>query len=341
MAAGAALALASATAFGASAPAVQQLGRGAGPFATAALLYAGAAASSLVWVRRRAPEPLRSSDAGRLLAVAALGAVAGPVALAWGLQRTNGIVASLLLNLEAVFTVVLARALWAEPLGARVGAALGLVTAGGCLLIVRGGGAAAGSVPGAMAIVAATAAWAGDNAVGRPLSDRDPAHVVLAKSALGAAASACLAEVARDVWPAAGPSLGLVACGFVGYGLSLRLYLLAQRVLGAARTGSIFASAPFVGAAIAWALGQRAEGVPLLGGASLCALGVWLHSTERHSHVHTHEPLEHEHPHTHDDPHHAHSHDTFPVGPHSHPHVHGPLTHEHSHGLDPHHRHKH
>jgi drug/metabolite transporter (DMT)-like permease len=341
MAAGAALALASATAFGATAPVVQQLGRGAGPFATAALLYAGAAASSLAWVRRRAPEPLRRSDAGRLLAVAALGAVAGPVALAWGLQRISGIAASLLLNLEAVFTVFLARVLWAEPVGARVGAALTLMTAGGCLLVARGAGGSAGSVLGALAIVAATAAWAGDNAVGRPLSDRDPAHVVLAKAALGASASACLARIAGDAWPATAPALGLVACGAVGYGLSLRLYLLAQRVLGAARTGSIFASAPFVGAAIAWGMGQRAEGVPVLAGASLCALGVWLHSTEHHSHLHTHEALEHEHRHTHDDPHHTHAHDGYPVGPHSHPHTHAPLTHEHPHDLDPHHRHRH
>ena len=47
-------------------------------------------------------------------------AIAAPVALAWGLQHTSGVVASLLLSLEAVFTVLLARAIWSEPIGVRV-----------------------------------------------------------------------------------------------------------------------------------------------------------------------------------------------------------------------------
>jgi drug/metabolite transporter (DMT)-like permease len=341
MAAGAALALAAAVAFGASAPLVQQLGRGAGAFATAALLYAGAGASSVGWVRRGVPDRLRSADAPRLAVVAALGAVVGPVALAWGLQRTNGVAASLLLNLEALFTVVLARVLWAEPVGPRVGVALVLMTAGGGVLVARGGDVSTGSVVGALAIVLATAAWAGDNTVGRPLADRESAQVVLGKAAIGAAASACIAGMAGERWPAVGASLGLAASGAVGYGLSLRFYLQAQRVLGAARTGSIFACAPFAGAAIAWALGQRAAGGAVLGGAVLCALGVWLHLTEHHSHPHTHDAFEHEHAHAHDDPHHAHPHDPPPMGPHSHAHVHGSLTHEHPHGLDVHHRHRH
>ncbi len=174
MGAGGMLALASAVAFGATTPFVQRFGRGIGPFATAALLYAGAALFSAIPRARREPALLRTGDLPRLAAVATLGAVVAPVALAWGLQRTSGVSASLLLNLEAVFTVLLARALWAEPIGGRSGAALLAMTAGGGLLVASGQASSPGTGLGALAVIGATLAWAADNAVGRPLADSGP-----------------------------------------------------------------------------------------------------------------------------------------------------------------------
>jgi drug/metabolite transporter (DMT)-like permease len=341
MRAGGVLALASAVAFGATTPIVQRFGRGLGPFATAALLYGGAALFSAL--PRAGPERvgLRRSDLPRLVVVASLGAVVAPVALAWGLQRTSGVSASLLLNLEAVFTVLLARALWSEPIGARAGGALLAMTAGGGLLIAVAPSSRPGAGWGALAVVVATLVWAADNAVGRPLADRDPTRVVLAKGALGAAASAALAVAFGEAPPALGAMAALTLCGALGYGASLSLYLRAQREIGAARTGSIFAAAPFVGAALAWAMGQRAAGPATFAAGTLFAAGLWLHLTERHEHEHTHGAVEHDHAHSHGDPHHDHAHDVRPPGEHSHPHRHEPTTHVHPHGLDLHHRHKH
>jgi ABC-type nickel/cobalt efflux system permease component RcnA len=133
----------------------------------------------------------------------------------------------------------------------------------------------------------------------------------------------------------------LIACGGVGYGLSLRLYLGAQRLVGAARTGSVFAAAPFLGAMTAWAIGQRTGGIATIVAGALCAIGVWLHMTESHDHVHTHEAQEHEHAHRHDDGHHTHPHDVYPPGEHSHAHSHERTRHSHAHAPDPHHRHGH
>ena len=344
MAAGGALALASAFMFGATTPLVQASGRDLGPFATASLLYAGAALVTVwpsVWPSSGRPDPPPGRrDLGRLCVVAFLGAVVAPVALAWGLQRTNGVTASLLLNLEALFTVVLARLLWAEPIGPRVRAALAATTAGGAILVSAGGGLSRAGGWGALAVLCATLAWAADNTLGRPLSDRDPARVVLAKSLLGASASAALARLAGESLPRVGAALALVACGAAGYGLSLRLYLRAQRLVGAARTGSIFAAAPFAGALVAWAMGQRAAGVPTLLAGTLCAVGVILHVTEGHAHAHVHEPVEHTHAHDHREPHHHHGHDQV-AGEHTHPHRHDAVKHSHEHGLDEHHRHRH
>jgi drug/metabolite transporter (DMT)-like permease len=344
LAAGTLVAVASAIAFGASTPLVQHAGRGVGPFTTAALLYAGA---SIVSAGRRTPgeASLQPRDAPRLVAVAALGAVVAPVALAWGLQRTNAMSASLLLNLEALFTVLLARLVWREPIGARVAVALAALLASGLLLVGRGTPGSLQADAGAIAVVVATLAWAADNVIGRPLSDCDPRRVVLVKSALGAVLSTTLACAAREPFPATAAAGSLVACGAIGYGLSLRLYLRAQRVIGAARTGSIFAVAPFVGAAIAWSLGSPAGGVTMALAAALSAIGIGLHWTEHHGHAHEHEAMEHEHAHSHDDLHHAHRHDgeaaPGPGAEHTHRHRHERATHDHPHALDIHHRHKH
>jgi drug/metabolite transporter (DMT)-like permease len=249
------------------------------------------------------------------------------------------VTASLLLNLEALFTVVMARVLWREPVGRRAGAALVAMTAAGALLVAQGSEGGTNARWGVLAVIVATLAWAADNAVGRPLADRDPTQVVLTKAGLGTLVSAALARAFNEELPPWHVALGLAACGAVGYGASLRLYLRAQRRIGAARTGSIFACAPFVGAALAAAIGERIGGLATTVSGALCALGVWFHLTERHEHVHQHAALEHDHAHSHDDLHHAHHHDAYPAAEHSHPHRHEPTTHAHSHALDEHHRH--
>ncbi len=339
------LALLAATLFGISTPLIQQLGAGLGPFTTAALLYAGAAAVGALTRKGAQHEArLRRTDIPRLLGVAAFGAVLGPVALAWGLQRTSGIGASLMLTLEAPFTAILAWRLYGESLERRALVGLLLLLAGGAVLVTsqgQGAGALSAGMLGLLAVTAATVSWALDNSLSRALAERDPSQVVLAKASLGAAATATLACLAAEPVPTALAAAGLLAVGATGYGLSLRLYLLAQRAFGAARTGSVFAFAPFIGAALALALGDRSGGWGLAAGGALMLAGLLLHLVEEHGHEHTHEPLEHEHAHRHDDGHHDHLHDPMPSGVHSHAHRHTPLTHTHPHVPDAHHGHSH
>ncbi len=336
------LALLAAALFGISTPLLQRAGAGVGPFTTAALLYAGAALAGALSTRPREAEArLARADLPRLLAMALFGAVLGPVALAWGLQRTSGTGASLMLALEALFTALLAWRLYGEAMDRRVRAAMLLLLAGGIALVLDQGRAGGTSAWGLLAVAAATAAWGLDNALSRALAERDPSQVVMAKGAIGAAATALLAALAGEPLPSAGTLLALFAVGASGYGLSLRCYLLAQRAFGAARTGSVFAFAPFIGAAVAVGLGDRAPGWPMALGAVLMLAGVLLHLAESHAHEHEHGPLDHEHAHRHDDGHHDHVHDPMPVGPHSHRHQHAPTRHSHPHVPDAHHAHDH
>ncbi len=336
------LALLAATLFGLSTPFVQQFGQGLGPFSTAALLYGGAALVAFFQRRDSQVEaPLRRSDLPRLLAMVATGAVLGPVALAWGLQRTSGASASLLLTLEAVFTAVLAWRWYGEMLDGRVKSAVTLLLAGGALLVIDQGLTGHVQLLGLLAVALATAAWGVDNTLSRGVADRDPGQVVLVKATLGASLTAAIALGWDEPLPDLSSALGLLAVGATGYGLSLRFYLLAQRQFGAARTGSVFAFAPFVGALGAFAMGDRSGSVLLLLGGAMMVLGVLVHLAETHDHTHEHEALDHEHAHTHDDGHHDHTHTVMPEGAHSHPHHHGPLRHSHPHAPDLHHQHSH
>jgi drug/metabolite transporter (DMT)-like permease len=330
-----------ALAFGVTTPLIQALGRGIGPSPSSALLYAGAALASgnpLGTSPVGKEARVRKAHVGRLLVTACFGAVAAPLCLTWGLQHTDGAGASLLLNIEAVFTVVFAWMFFRESIGRRVASGLAAMVAGGACLVL-GGERGAGLGWGALAIVGATLGWALDSVLSRPLADLNPTEVVRWKGTFGAVFALAIALGCASPFPTLERSLGLLACGATGYGLSLRLYLLAQRRIGAARTGSIFALAPFVGAATACLMGDRSANWATLGAAFLFASGVALQLTEVHNHRHSHESMEHEHVHRHDDGHHLH--DVLTAGEHSHVHRHEAQAHEHAHAPDLHHGHRH
>ena len=91
--------------------------------------------------------------------------------------------------------------------------------------------------------------------------------------------------------PPAAPRVGAaLLVGFLGYGVSLVLFVLALRSLGTARTGAYFSLAPFVGAAVSLVVFRERPSVFFAVGAALMAMGAWLHLTERHEHEHEREP---------------------------------------------------
>lgn len=333
------LAALAAVAFGLTTPWVQRLGVGAGPFATASALYLGASLGAL---SGRAEEPgVGRAQLPRLVVVALLGAAAAPTLYAWGLQRVPATTASLLLNGEAVATVLLSAWIHREHVGRRVALAVTSMALGGAVAVRGVAGHGATRVTGALAVVGAVLAWGLDNTLSRPLSSLDAPRVVRARSLVGAAVTGSIALARAEPWPHAWRLAGLLVAGATGYGLSLRMYLLAQRRVGAARTGSVFAAAPFVGALAAVAMGDRTADLSTAVAAALFALGVALHLTESHAHPHTHAATVHEHPHRHDDGHHDHAHAPPVAGEHSHPHAHAAVTHAHDHAPDVHHDHEH
>ena len=339
-------ALAAAALFGASTPLAKQLVGDVPALWLAGLLYLGSGIGLTV-VRalrdRGWQSPQISSGEWPWLGGAILfGGVIAPVLLMIGLSRSSAAAASLLLNLEAVLTAILAWIAFRESTDARIVSGMLLIIAGGVALSWPSRAGTSQEWLGPVAIAGACLCWAIDNNLTRRISASDAVFVAGIKGLVAGVVNAVLATLLLAPVPAAA-TLGLaMLLGFFGYGLSLTLFVLSLRGLGTARTGAYFSTAPFIGAGIAIIFFGEATTPLFWVAAALMAAGVWIHLTERHEHDHQHEAIEHTHVHEHD-AHHQHPHDfAWEDGSsHSHLHRHKPLTHRHAHFPDIHHGHGH
>src|SRR5438477_1366879 len=333
---GVSLALLSAGLFGISMPLAKALlGEGVSPWLLAGLLYLGSGLGLAVLQLARkaagaalAEAPLRRADLPWLALVVLSGGIIGPVLLMFGLATTAASTASLLLNLESLATMALAWVIFGENVDRRLLAGAAAILAGAVLLSWQGGSGGLGW--GAIAIAGACLAWGIDNNLTRRLSAADPVQIAVIKGLAAGAVNLVLALIAGAQLPSASAIGGAALIGFIGYGVSLVLFVLVLRHLGAARTGAYFATAPFIGALVALVLLGEPVTTQLVIAGVLMAIGVYLHLAEAHEHEHRHEAFDHEHRHTHDE-HHRHTHAPGdPLSePHTHRHRHVPLVHKH------------
>jgi drug/metabolite transporter (DMT)-like permease len=338
-------ALSAAVLFGASTPFAKLLVGSLSPILLAGLLYLGSgigvALMRLVRDRGWKPSGLLKAEWPWLLAAILFGGVLAPVALLFGLLQMTGSAASLLLNLEAVLTAVIAWVVFKENAGRRIVMGMLAIVAGGVVLSWPAGEAAVYGWSGPFLVALACLCWAIDNNLTRKVSGSDALFIAASKGLAAGTVNTLLALSLGVALPGSGMVVATMTVGLLGYGVSLVLYVLALRGLGAARTGAYFSTAPFVGAAVALILLGEPHSPAFWLAALLMAWGVWLHLTEHHEHEHVHEALEHSHPHDHD-MHHQHAHDfEWKEGPHAHRHTHAVLVHKHPHYPDIHHRHEH
>jgi drug/metabolite transporter (DMT)-like permease len=344
-----ALALAAAVLFGLSAPAAKLLVGTTDPWLLAGLLYLGSGISlGLLLATRRTATRDRPHEASLArgdwpwLGTAILtGGVVGPVLLMFGLSWGSASDSALLLNLEGVFTALLAWCVFREHVDRRIAAGMAAISIG-AIVLVWSPSEGVRLTWSSLTVAGACLAWAIDNNLTRKVSSSDPVQIAALKGLIAGAVNVAIAIALGGHLPGLTTLAGAAAIGVFGYGVSLVLFILALRHLGAGRAGAYFSTAPFVGALG----GVLALGEPvtprLITAAVLMGIGVGLHVSERHAHDHLHEPIEHDHRHSHDE-HHQHAHAAgTPAGEvHSHRHVHAPLRHRHPHFPDIHHRHGH
>ena len=346
------MALGAAVLFGLSTPFAKGLLAVFSPQLLAGVLYVGSAVGlGIVFLvqRRshRAEASLSRRDLPWLLGAIASGGVAGPVLLLLGLALTPASSASLLLSLEGVLTILIAWFVFHENVDRRIALGVVAILVGALILSWRGSFALT-SATGPLLIAGACLCWAIDNNLTQKLSASDPVQIAMIKGLTAGAVNLSIALALGETGPGTPAILGALVLGFLSYGVSLVLFVLALRRIGTARTGAYFSTAPFVGAAASLIIWREPVTTTLALGAALMAFGVWLHVTEWHEHEHVHEALEHEHLHVHDEHHQHHQHhygakDSSvggPDKPHSHWHRHEPIVHTHPHYPDIHHRHR-
>ncbi|HMW57015.1 MAG TPA: DMT family transporter [Accumulibacter sp.] len=338
-------ALAAAALFGASTPLAKALLGQVSPWLLAGLLYLGSGIG-LIFIRVIRDRGWTKSGMALhewpwFLGAILFGGLLGPLALMFGLSHTTGSVASLLLNLEAVLTAVLAWVYFREHADYRIVLGMVAIVAGGVLLSWEAGVGQTTSWVGPVAVAAACLCWAIDNNLTRRVSASDAIFIASIKGLVAGSVNTVLALAIGASMPEPATVATAMLVGLLGYGLSLILFVLALRGLGTSRTGAYFSTAPFIGAAISISLLGEQPSLFFWIAAVVMGIGVWLHLTESHVHDHTHEPLAHHHRHVHDE-HHQHEHGADDGGEaHAHWHVHQPISHKHPHFPDIHHRHQH
>ena len=259
--------------------------------------------------------------------------VFAPIFLMLGLKFGSASNAALLGNFEIVATTLIALLVFRETVTARLWCAIGLITASSVLLSFEGSGSFRFSY-GSLFVLLATACWGLENNCTRRISERSTYQIVVLKG-FGSGGGALLLSLALGQRLPALRWIGAaMLLGFVAYGLSIFLYIRAQRTLGAAKTSAYYAAAPFVGAALSFAL--LGEALTAFYAAALVlmlagtAFVVWDTFVRHHVHTHTH-TVTHPGPggtlHTHTITH-THGHDHYAGDFHSHHHSRAELERE-------------
>jgi drug/metabolite transporter (DMT)-like permease len=331
--------------FGVSTPLAKALTGDTPPILLAGLLYLGSGLGLGIWLLFRGKSLTETLLSRRhipwLIAAVVFGGIIGPVLLMIGLVSTPGSTASLLLNFEAVFTAMLAWFVFGENFDRRIATGFVLIVLGGLLLAWQPG---AGFVPstGWFAIAGACCCWALDNNLTQKISASDPLQIAAIKGLVAGVFNVSVAVFLGNQFPRVAVISSAIVVGFVGYGVSLALFVLALRNIGTARTSAYFSVAPFVGAFLSLLLFNEFQSPLTAVAGVLMAAGVWLHLTENHVHKHEHPSITHSHSHVHDEHHQHHiGEDLTSEGQHTHLHQHDPLVHSHPHYPDIHHRHGH
>lgn len=341
-------ALLAALLFGASAPIAKLLLGDMQPIPLAAFLYLGSGIGLLIFKifqrfkkdYTKVEAGIKKEDVKWLLGAVLVGGVIAPIVLMFSLKNTPASTASLLLNFEGVSTTLIAGLVFKEAIGKRIGLAVAAVTTSSILLSWDFNGEWGFSIA-ALGVLLACMMWGFDNNFTRNISSKDPLITVIIKGIGAGSFSLLLALILKTPLPNFKIILSALFLGFICYGFSIVLFILAMRNLGASRASAFFGTAPFVGTFVSLMLFDESPNTLFYVSLPIMVVGTVLLLSEEHIHKHIHEPMEHEHRHRHDDGHHTHQHDGETISEHSHLHKHEALEHAHPHTPDIHHRHKH
>lgn len=183
--------------------------------------------------------------------------ILAPIFLMIGISIGSASNASLLGNFEIVATTVIALLIFKEAVSKELWTAIALITLSSIILSFEGSGSFQFSY-GSLFVILATSCWGLENNCTRKISDKSTYEIVVLKGVFSGGGSFLIAIVKGEQFPDVKYILSAMILGFVAYGLSIFLYIRAQRDLGASKTSAYYAVAPFIGAFLAFIVnGER------------------------------------------------------------------------------------
>lgn len=224
------------------------------------------------------------------------------------LTLTTAANASLLNNFEIAATAMIALLFFKEAIGRRMWLSIALITLASIVLSFDNIESFSFSI-GSLFVLAACVCWGLDNNCTRMLAVKDPMQIVVVKGFGSGIGSLIIAVILGQKSDNILFILLTLILGFVAYGLSIYLYVKAQRELGAARTSTYYAIAPFVGVLLSTAIYGQLFTFTFAAALLIMLAGSFLAASERHKHLHRHDNIVHEHLHNHLEPQHNHKHD--------------------------------
>ena len=247
------------------------------PTMMAAFLYLGAGCGMLVTrlVRGGAGEQRLTRQELPYTVAMVLLDIAAPIALMAGIARTSAANASLLNNFEIVATSLIALWIFKEPISRRLWLGIGLVTLSSFILSASDVAALSLSA-GSLLVLLACVCWGFENNCTRRLSSKDPVQIVVIKGIFSGLGALMIALAVGERLPGLWSILCALALGFVAYGLSIALYIYAQRELGAAKTSAYYAVAPFIGVAMSLMIFREIPSLSFLVALVVMIAGTWV-----------------------------------------------------------------
>ena len=255
------------------------------PTMMAALLYLGAGLGMLImgsvtkWTQQNKPEKSLTKQEWPFILGMILLDIAAPILLMNGLNHTTAANVSLLNNFEIVATSLIAFIIFGEKISPRLWIAIILVTIASILLSIEDVGSLSFSI-GSIFVLLACICWGLENNITRKLSDKNPIQIVVIKGLGSGAGALIIAALLNEIRGDAGHILVALLLGFVAYGLSIYFYVRAQRDLGAAKTSSFYASAPFFGVIFSFLIFRDIPSSSFLTPLIIMAVGAYLSASD-------------------------------------------------------------
>lgn len=259
--------------------------------------------------------------------------IVAPICLMFGLRYATSSNASLLNNFEIVATSIIALVLFKEVISKKLWIAISFITLSSVILSFQDISSLQFSF-GSLFVLGACVCWGLENNCTRMLANKSTFQIVILKGIFSGLGSCIVALILGESIPQLRYIVATLILGFVAYGLSIFLYIKAQKDLGAAKTSAYYAIAPFLGVLFSVVLLRESIGITYIIALILMVIGTIFIIKDTiaiqhiHDHMHTHT-----HSHFHDGVEHTHEHTYY----HSHNHIHEDTNgekHKHIHKCD-------